>query len=37
MSGLEPMNMSPVEFERFVRSEAESVARIVKASGIKPQ
>lgn len=33
----EAMSMTPVEFARFVRSEAESVARIVKAAGIKPQ
>lgn len=35
--GAEPMSMTPAEFARFVRSEADSVARIVKAAGIKPQ
>jgi tripartite-type tricarboxylate transporter receptor subunit TctC len=29
--------MTPAEFSRFVQSEAENVARIVKAAGIKPQ
>ena len=33
----EPMSMTPPEFARFVRGEAESVARIVKAAGITPQ
>ena len=33
----ETMSMTPVEFARFVRSEAESVARVVRAAGIKPQ
>ena len=33
----ETMSMTPAEFARFVRSEAESVARIVRAAGIKPQ
>ena len=36
-SGAEVMSMTPHEFARFVRSEAESAARIVKAAGIKPQ
>ena len=36
-SGAEVMSMTPSEFARFVRSEAESAARIVKAAGIKPQ
>lgn len=35
--GAETMSMTPAEFARFVQSEAESVARIVKAAGIKPQ
>ena len=35
--GAETMNMTPAEFGRFVRSEADSVARIVRAAGIKPQ
>jgi len=33
----ETMSMTPAEFARFVRSEAESAARIVRAAGIKPQ
>ena len=36
-SGAEAMSMSPTEFARYVRGEAENVARIVKAAGIKPQ
>jgi tripartite-type tricarboxylate transporter receptor subunit TctC len=33
----ETMSMTPAEFAHFVRSEAESVARVVRAAGIKPQ
>jgi tripartite-type tricarboxylate transporter receptor subunit TctC len=33
----EPMSMTPAEFARFVHNEAQSVARVVKAAGIKPQ
>ena len=32
---LEPMHMTSTEFSRFVRSEMESVARIVREAGIK--
>ena len=35
--GAETTSMTPFEFARFVQSEAESVARIVKAAGIRPQ
>jgi tripartite-type tricarboxylate transporter receptor subunit TctC len=35
--GNTPMDMSPQEFARFVRSEIDDYARIVKAAGIKPQ
>jgi tripartite-type tricarboxylate transporter receptor subunit TctC len=35
--GAEPMSMTPAEFARFVRSEIESAARIIKAADIKPQ
>jgi tripartite-type tricarboxylate transporter receptor subunit TctC len=35
--GNEPMSMTSEEFARFVRSEMESAARIVKAAGITPQ
>jgi len=32
-----PMHMKPAEFTRFVRSEIEDGAKVVKAAGIKPQ
>jgi tripartite-type tricarboxylate transporter receptor subunit TctC len=35
--GNEPMDMSPQEFARFVRSEMEDYQRVVRAAGIKPQ
>ena len=35
--GNDPMDMPPEEFARFVRSEIEDYARVVKAAGIKPQ
>jgi tripartite-type tricarboxylate transporter receptor subunit TctC len=35
--GAEPMNMTPAEFARFVRSEIDGAVRVVKAAGIKPQ
>jgi tripartite-type tricarboxylate transporter receptor subunit TctC len=35
--GVEPMSMTSTEFTKFVRSEIESVARIVKETGIKPK
>jgi len=35
--GADPMNMTQPEFARFVLSESESAARIIKAAGIKPQ
>ena len=35
--GGEPMTMTQPEFARFVRSESESAAQVIKASGIKPQ
>ncbi len=35
--GNDPMDMPPDEFARFVRSEIEDYARVVKAAGIKPQ
>ena len=35
--GAEPMIMAPAEFARFVRSEIDDSARIIKAAGIKPQ
>ena len=34
--GGEPMSMTQPEFARFVLSESESAARIIKAAGIKP-
>jgi tripartite-type tricarboxylate transporter receptor subunit TctC len=33
----EPMSMKPAEFARFVRSETETVARLAKEAGIKPE
>ena len=35
--GTLPMNMSAADFTRFVRSEVEDTARVLKAAGIKPQ
>jgi tripartite-type tricarboxylate transporter receptor subunit TctC len=35
--GAEPMSMTSSEFSKFVRSEMESVARTVRATGIKPK
>ena len=35
--GAEPMSMTPSEFARFVLSESESAARLIKAAGIKLQ
>ena len=35
--GGEPMSMTQPEFARFVQSESEGAARLIKAAGIKPQ
>jgi tripartite-type tricarboxylate transporter receptor subunit TctC len=35
--GNDPMDMSPEEFARFVRSEIDDYQRVVRAAGIKPQ
>ena len=35
--GGEPMSMTQPEFARFVQSESESAAQLIKAAGIKPQ
>src|SRR6267142_752460 len=35
--GMEPMNMAPAEFARFVTSESESAAHLIKVAGITPQ
>ena len=35
--GNEPMDMSPQEFGRFVRSEIDEYQRVVKGAGIQPQ
>jgi tripartite-type tricarboxylate transporter receptor subunit TctC len=35
--GADPMSMTQPEFARFVLSESESAARIIKAAGIKPE
>ena len=36
-TGNAPLDMSPQEFARFVRSEIDDYQRVVKAAGIKPQ
>jgi tripartite-type tricarboxylate transporter receptor subunit TctC len=35
--GADPMSMSQPEFARFVVSESESAARLMKAAGLEPQ
>ncbi|MCD6043138.1 MAG: tctC, partial [Burkholderiales bacterium] len=35
--GNDPMDMSPQEFAKFVRSEIDDYQRVVRAAGIKPQ
>jgi tripartite-type tricarboxylate transporter receptor subunit TctC len=35
--GNDPLEMSPQEFSRFVRSEIDDYQRVVKAAGLKPQ
>jgi tripartite-type tricarboxylate transporter receptor subunit TctC len=35
--GNDPMDMSPEEFAKFVRSEIDEYARVIKGAGIKPQ
>ncbi|HYG53945.1 MAG TPA: tripartite tricarboxylate transporter substrate binding protein [Burkholderiales bacterium] len=35
--GNDPMDMSPQDFAKFVRSEIDEYQRVVKAAGIKPQ
>jgi tripartite-type tricarboxylate transporter receptor subunit TctC len=35
--GADPMSMTQPEFARFVASESESAAHLMKAAGIKPQ
>jgi tripartite-type tricarboxylate transporter receptor subunit TctC len=35
--GQEPMGGAPEEFARFIRSEIDKYARIIKAAGLKPQ
>ena len=36
-TGNEPMDMSPRDFARYVRSEIDDYQRVIKAAGIKPQ
>jgi tripartite-type tricarboxylate transporter receptor subunit TctC len=36
-TGNAPLDMSPQEFARFVRSEIDDYHRVVRAAGIKPQ
>jgi tripartite-type tricarboxylate transporter receptor subunit TctC len=33
----EPMDLTPAEFARFIRTETDAAARVIKAAGIKPQ
>lgn len=35
--GTSPMNMTPAEFAKFVKSEIEISSRLLKAAGVKPQ
>jgi len=35
--GAEPLSMNPAEFARFVRGEAQTVAHVLEAAGIKPR
>jgi tripartite-type tricarboxylate transporter receptor subunit TctC len=35
--GADPMSMTQPEFARFVQSESESAARIIKSTGVKPE
>ena len=35
--GNDPMSMTPVEFNQFVRREVDDYARVIKAAGIQPQ
>jgi tripartite-type tricarboxylate transporter receptor subunit TctC len=35
--GNDTMDMSPQDFQRFVRSETDDYARVLKAAGVKPQ
>jgi tripartite-type tricarboxylate transporter receptor subunit TctC len=35
--GNDTIDMSPEEFAKFVRSEHDEYARVIKAAGIKPQ
>jgi len=36
-TGMEPMSMAPAEFARFVASESESAAYLIKMAGITPE
>ena len=36
-TGNDPMDMSPQEFSKLVRSEIEDYSRVLKAAGVKPQ
>lgn len=35
--GVEPMPMTPAEFEKFIGAETDKWAKVIKASGIKPE
>jgi len=36
-TGNDPMDMSPQEFSKLVRSEIDDYSRVLKAAGVKPQ
>jgi tripartite-type tricarboxylate transporter receptor subunit TctC len=36
-AGVEPLTSTPEEFGRFIRSEANRFARVIKDAGIKPE
>ena len=35
--GVEPMPLTPVEFEKFITAETDKWAKVIKSSGIKPE
>ena len=35
--GVEPMPMTPADFEKFIAAETDKWAKVIKTSGIKPE
>jgi tripartite-type tricarboxylate transporter receptor subunit TctC len=35
--GVDPMPMTPAEFEKFIAAETDKWAKVIKTSGIKPE